>query len=723
MGSKEAKADVKALESMLEGFGRYGNEDIKWRVLDVDGDKALIISENGLDAQKFNPRTSGNVWKESEIRRWLNGTFLDTVFNEAEKARIIPSVIETESTESEDKIFLLDYSELEEYLPSGEDRALYPSEYAKNSGARLKNDAGCWWLRTPSSEDNFALCVYYSGDVCAVNVGKSDILVRPALRIKLSNDAPADREVPESLPEGGVAEPARVYSGEVGVIFGYLKVFPKDLGKNFKKVPNEIIERVNSNCTYGYNTWRLPTEDELSLLAENGFINNAGDYMSDEKERGSVRLVTDKNTAEEIAAEEAKRLEEEAKRLEEERLKAERLEAERRAEAERLRRAGELAEKERLEAERRARLRYEEEQEEKERQRKKRNKIVIIAATLLVLAGGGAFAAMNMDLLKQKPKRSESVEVATSHHETETRRKAEKAENNAPEQKSEPMESAEPVKTAEAGQAAAAEPEQKQEPVKTAEPERRNAPHQKAEQERRNRAAHAEAARKAQEKRAVKAKAEEEPKVKEEEPKVKEEEKNTETIVKEEPAVQQPKSDEVRKADLEQIKAGFGTYEGSAIRWRVLAYDKGRALIISERGIAARRFDGGSGNWAGSEIRRWLNDTFYNSSFNASEKSQIVPHQSTGDRVFLLSKAEAELYLPRQCSRVAYPTPGARSKAYISTSTSYCNGGSEGAVYWWLRTVGSAPNYAKSVSFDGSIADFEANNSDFVVRPAIWVVF
>ncbi len=716
MGSKEAKADVKALESMLEGFGRYGNEDIKWRVLDVDGDKALIISENGLDAQKFNPRTSGNVWKESEIRRWLNGTFLETVFNEAEKARIIPSVIETESTESEDKIFLLDYSELEEYLPSGEERALYPSEYAKNSGARLKNDAGCWWLRTPSSEDNFALCVYYSGDVCAVNVGKSDILVRPALRIKLSNDAPADREVQESLPVGGAAEPARVYSGEVGVIFGYLKVFPKDLGKNFKKVPNEIIGRVNSNSTYGYNTWRLPTEDELSLLAENGFINNAGDYMSDEKESGSVRLVTDKNTAEEIAAEEAKR-------LEQERLKAERLEAERRAEAERLRRAGEQAEKERLEAERRARLRYEEEQEEKERQRKKRNKIVIIAATLLILAGGGAFAAMNMDLLKQKPKRSESVDVAAAHQETETRKNAEKAEKNAPEQKSEPVEAAEAVKKAEAGQTAAAEPEQKPEPVKTADPERRNAPHQKAEPERRNRAVHAEAARKAQERRAVKAKAEEEPKAREEEPKAKEEEKNTETIVKEEPAVQQPKSDEVRKAGLEQIKAGFGTYEGSAIRWRVLAYDKGRALIISERGIAARRFDGGSGNWAGSEIRRWLNDTFYNSSFSASEQSQIVPHQSTGDRVFLLSKAEAELYLPKQCSRVAYPTAGARSKAYISTSTSYCNGGSEGAVFWWLRTVGSAPNYAKSVSFDGSIGDFEAHNPDFVVRPAIWVNF
>ena len=718
MVSKEANMDVKALEKALSGFGRYGNEDLKWRILDVDGDKALIISEKGIDAQKFNPRSGGNVWSGSEIRTWLNESFFKTAFNDAERASILSTSVETESVSSEDKVFLLSYSEVETYFPSNEEKVLSPTAYAKDNGARLKGDAACWWLRTPAADDNFAMCVYYSGDVCALSVAKSDILVRPALWVKLSEEMLAERENAESFTENDNVEMIKTDSGEIGVIFGYLKVFPKDLGKNFKKVPVEIIDRVNSSRTYGYDTWRLPTDDELRLLAENGFIKNADDYMSEERKIGAVRLVTDKNTAAEIAAEEAKRREE-MKRLEEERLNAERLEAERRSEAERLRRAKEEAERERLEDERRAQ-RAREEEEEREGSRKKRNKIIGIVITLLILAGGGIYAAMTMGKQGQKP---ESGRVAAERSAAENRKKAEKSEKAVPKQKSEPEQksapehkvepeqnagaeqTAEPVRTAVSVPEAASEaaPEQTAEPVKKAESEKKNESLQKQERKARAAQAQAEAARKAQERKIAKAQAEEEKKAKKEEQ------------VK-------AQSDEARKAELERMKAGFGNYNG-AIKWRVLAYDGGKALLISDRGIAAHRFDASSGNWAGSEIRKWLNGAFYSSAFSDEEKSKITAHPATGDKVFLLSKSEAELYFPGKCSRLAYPTAAAKSKAYISTSTSYCSGGSEGAVFWWLRTAGSTSNYAMSVSFDGSIGDFEAHNPDFVVRPAVWVIF
>jgi len=103
------------------------------------------------------------------------------------------------------------------------------------------------------------------------------------------------------------------------VILGYLKVFPNDLGR-FDSEPNTIIRQINSQEQHGYNTWRLPTNEELSLMVANSVVSSSDAYMtSDSRRSGLVRLVTDKGTAQEIAeatrkAEEAARKAEEAAR-------------------------------------------------------------------------------------------------------------------------------------------------------------------------------------------------------------------------------------------------------------------------------------------------------------------------------------------------------------------------------------------------------------------------
>lgn len=90
------------------------------------------------------------------------------------------------------------------------------------------------------------------------------------------------------------------------VILGYLKVFPNDLGK-FDSEPNTIIRQINSQEQHGYNTWRLPTNEELSLMVANSVVSASDSYMtSDSRRSGLVRLVTDKGTAQEIAEEERK---------------------------------------------------------------------------------------------------------------------------------------------------------------------------------------------------------------------------------------------------------------------------------------------------------------------------------------------------------------------------------------------------------------------------------
>ena len=120
---------------------------------------------------------------------------------------------------------------------------------------------------------------------------------------------------------------------EVGVIYGYLKVFPKDLGP-FPNDPESIIDNINASQQFGYDTWRIPTENELALLVSEGYIRSTKGYMSDTESSGKLRLVTDKKTAEELAAEaEVERKAAEARELKRRRDEEERRRAEEAEEA------------------------------------------------------------------------------------------------------------------------------------------------------------------------------------------------------------------------------------------------------------------------------------------------------------------------------------------------------------------------------------------------------
>ena len=84
------------------------------------------------------------------------------------------------------------------------------------------------------------------------------------------------------------------------VIYGYLKVFPNDLG-TFDAEPRQVISRLNQSQQYGYGTWRLPTNEELRLMRGSNVIGD-GEYMTKENKQGIVRLVTDKEKGEVLPA-------------------------------------------------------------------------------------------------------------------------------------------------------------------------------------------------------------------------------------------------------------------------------------------------------------------------------------------------------------------------------------------------------------------------------------
>ena len=72
-----------------------------------------------------------------------------------------------------------------------------------------------------------------------------------------------------------------------------------------------------------------------------------------------------------------------------------------------------------------------------------------------------------------------------------------------------------------------------------------------------------------------------------------------------------------------QTKDG-DTFKVEPIKWRVLEINNGEALILSEKILDTHMFSEESNNYADSEIRRWLNNEFYNKAFNEEEKSRIV---------------------------------------------------------------------------------------------------
>ena len=49
--------------------------DIDWRVLDIQGNKALLISEKVLETRRYNDEYKDITWEKCTLRGYLNGDF------------------------------------------------------------------------------------------------------------------------------------------------------------------------------------------------------------------------------------------------------------------------------------------------------------------------------------------------------------------------------------------------------------------------------------------------------------------------------------------------------------------------------------------------------------------------------------------------------------------------------------------------------------------------
>lgn len=187
-------------------FGNYYQDDlnqktpIKWIVLDVQEDKALLISKFLLDGASYNQKDVNITWERSSIRRWLNNDFFNEAFSKSEQNNIQLTDIYNQANPytgikggniTKDHVFLLSLDEVDKYLPNENQRKTEVTEYAKKrnvyfDGVFSSNDYGLWWLRSPGNEQNKASLVLTDGNVAEKGyiVTVRGFSVRPVLYIK-----------------------------------------------------------------------------------------------------------------------------------------------------------------------------------------------------------------------------------------------------------------------------------------------------------------------------------------------------------------------------------------------------------------------------------------------------------------------------------------------------------------------------------------------------------
>lgn len=198
--------------------------------------------------------------------------------------------------------------------------------------------------------------------------------------------------------------------------------------------------------------------------------------------------------------------------------------------------------------------------------------------------------------------------------------------------------------------------------------------------------------------------------------------------------------DTIKPSDYIGKTVAFGSYytdsdkEKSPLIWRVIDCNDNECLLTTDYVVIIGQYHSVEKpmTWKDSDLRYWLNNSFYKSSFNKEEQKYIVRHEieaqfnpvhdtdpgeNTFDNVFILSASEAEL-LSNEHRKVM-----ATNYANIKAGRSYSN------LYdvWWLRNPGLKSVHAMVVGGGNTPSSFIRPNGllvnvEFVgVRPAIYI--
>ncbi len=186
-----------------------------WRVLDIQNNAALIITEDIIEQRPYHDAYKEITWADCALRKYLNGEFYDA-FSEAEQARIIPVINKNADNhwygskggvDTADKVFLLSLEEACKYFGDSSSKLFNPKKNQRywferkdeNNSKRAAKLLGedyvwWWWLRSPGRVNVKAVYIHGDGNIGIQgnNILKGNISdgrctggLRPALWLKL----------------------------------------------------------------------------------------------------------------------------------------------------------------------------------------------------------------------------------------------------------------------------------------------------------------------------------------------------------------------------------------------------------------------------------------------------------------------------------------------------------------------------------------------------------
>lgn len=202
-------------------------------------------------------------------------------------------------------------------------------------------------------------------------------------------------------------------------------------------------------------------------------------------------------------------------------------------------------------------------------------------------------------------------------------------------------------------------------------------------------------------------------------------------------------------------------FEYEPVKWKIVEKQDGKATLVCDMVIDGREFqdsyeeeeysyntwytynhDAPYNTWANnyeySEIRAWLNDTFYETAFSASQQTIVVETtvkndiettkgndenliiddficNDTVDKVWLLSYQEAYTYFNDGNSRTKKSTDYAQCQGAYTQTASYALGKAD----WWLRSPYYWSPYTSYIGWYGSCDGGKGVNEPCGVVPAV----
>ena len=190
------------------------------------------------------------------------------------------------------------------------------------------------------------------------------------------------------------------------------------------------------------------------------------------------------------------------------------------------------------------------------------------------------------------------------------------------------------------------------------------------------------------------------------------------------------------------VKGKVYYFKVESIRWRILSEDGEKAFILCDSIIANQIYDDSYNNYANSEIRKWLNETFYETAFSELQREIILittvnnaasttgesPNNNscanTEDKIFLLSYAEvtnseygfssdkSEYDVARQMENSDY----VRAMGAIMDEGSYYGNG-----WWWLRSPRNDGNDFQKLFMASGQSSADRVYCKNGIVPAMWI--